>query len=434
MSRRNKGADFVFQPFSRKQKKVLTWWKPQSPYRDYETIICDGAIRSGKTISMITSFILWSLETFEGESFILSGKSMGALKRNVLNPMFRILNTMGIPYRYIRSTEDPRVEIGSNVYYLFGANNESSQDVLQGLTAAGAYADEAALFPRSFVEQMIGRCSIDGAKVWMNCNPQGPFHYIKEEMIDKAEEKKILRLHFTMDDNLTLSEKRKEFYRRMYSGVFYQRNILGLWVMAEGVIYNVFDPKTMVVDILPEMRRYWVGVDYGTSNATTFILCGLGMDDRLYVIDEYYHSGSQSGLQKSPAQYSREFRHWLAKQVDRHGNPIRPEWIFVDPSAEGFIVQLWADGVKRIAKADNAVKSGIELVSSIIDNDLFRVHSRCRNVLKEIASYVWDPKAQQKGEDKPLKQNDHTMDPIRYIANGTINIWIGKGVARNAVA
>jgi PBSX family phage terminase large subunit len=418
----NKTAAFEFQPFSTKQKKLLTWWTPKSPYADYDMIVCDGSIRSGKTVAMITSFIQWSTFSFSNCDFILAGKSMGALKRNVLKPMFQILNALNISYHYNRS--ENYIEIGSNTYYCFGASTEASQDVLQGLTAAGAYADEAALMPESFITQMIGRCSVDDSKVWMNCNPAGPYHFLKVDYIDKSEEKKILRLHFTIDDNNSLSKKVKERYKRMFSGVFFKRYILGLWVMAEGIIYDAFSDE-MVVDVLPRMTRTWVGVDYGTSNATTFILIGLGSDERMYVIKEYYHSGRESGKQKSPSDYSRDFRRWwderlFAADMSRY----KPEYIYIDPSAQAFIVQLWQDDrTLPIAAANNDVKDGIELVSSIMSSDKFRVHRSCKNVLRELSSYSWDEKASQRGEDKPIKAHDHTLDPIRYVANGTIRIW-----------
>lgn len=385
-------------------------------------IITDGSIRSGKTIAMIDGYINWSLSKFNAQNFIMAGKSMGALKRNVLQPMFRILNAKGINYYYNRS--ENYIVIGDNTYYCFGANNEASQDVLQGLTAAGALGDEAALFPRSFVEQMIGRCSVGDAKVWLNCNPAGPYHYLKTEYIDQAEAKKILHLHFKLDDNLTLDPRTKERYRRMFSGLFYKRYVEGLWVAAEGIIYDMFDFDTMVVDELPAMKRYWIGCDYGTSNATVFLLCGLGVDERLYVIDEYYHSG-RSGRQKSPAKYSSDLREFL------HKSKVKPEWIFVDPSAEAFIVQLWSDGVNNIAKADNEVKGGIERVASLMSCDAFRVHRRCKNTLRELASYCWDEKAQERGEDKPLKDNDHCMDAMRYVVNSIKRIWHARRLVNN---
>lgn len=420
--KKNKVSAFKWAPFSTKQLQLLTYWTEGSPYRDYDGVIADGAIRSGKTIACIDSFVTWSQHTFNNQTFIIAGKSMGAIKRNVLSPMFQILTAKGIPYSYIRSG-DAHVRIGSNTYYLFGASNEAAQDTLQGLTAAGAYADEVALLPQSFIDQMMGRCSVEGAKYFFNCNPEGPYHYVKTELIDQAKKKRLLHLHFTMDDNHSLAERVKERFRRMFSGVFYQRYILGLWVMAEGVIYSMFNHEDHIVSQLPDFKKYWVGIDYGTSNATTFILAGLGVDDTLYIVDEYYHSGSQTGQQKSPQQYSKDLRDWLANLEDARGAKIKPEYIFIDPSAEGFIVQLWSDGVKGIAKADNDVKLGIELVSSIMGAGRFKVHKRCKNVLKELSSYVWDPKAQERGEDKPLKANDHTLDPIRYIANGTRKIW-----------
>jgi PBSX family phage terminase large subunit len=416
---RNRAAAFQFKPFSYKQKKLLSWWTKKSPYNDYDMIICDGSIRSGKTVSMVDSFITWSLDHFQDQSFIIAGRSMGALKRNVLQPMFQILAAKGIAYRYHRS--ENYVMIGSNTYFCFGASTEASQDVLQGLTAAGAYMDEVALFPRSFVEQAIGRCSVEGSKVWMNCNPDGPYHYIKQEYIDKAEEKHILHLHFTLDDNPSLSEKVKQRYKRMFSGVFYSRYILGLWVMAEGVIYSMFDSDSHVVDRLPELKRTWIGVDHGTSNATTFILCGLGVDNRLYVVDEYYHSGRETNMQKSPSAYSDDFKRRFAEWEEDF---LRPTRTFVDPAAKAFMVEMWSrHKIPGLSQAVNDVKTGIELVQNLMNMDMFRVHKRCVNVSRELNSYVWDEKAQERGEDKPIKQNDHCLDSIRYIVNSTAKLW-----------
>src|SRR5690625_4983616 len=250
MRRRKRTTSFKFRPFSRKQKKLLMWWTDKSPYKDHDMIIAHGAIRSGKTVAMIDSFITWSLAKHQHQNFIIASRSMSPLTTNVLNPMFQILTAKGISYHYHRSG-DQHIIIGTNTYYLFGASNETSQDTLQGLTAAGALLDEVALFPQSFVDQAIGRCSAEtdgeSAKVFVNCNPQGPYHYFKSEFIDKSEEKKIYVLHFTMEDNLSLSERVKVRFRRMFSGVFFQRYILGLWVMAEGVIYDMFDKDEHIV-------------------------------------------------------------------------------------------------------------------------------------------------------------------------------------------
>lgn len=421
MAQIRSAAVFKFQPFSTKQKKVLTWWMDPSPYKDYDMIICDGSIRAGKTVAMIDGFITWSLATFSNESFILAGRSMGALKRNVLKPMFQILAAKGIAYRYNRS--EHYIEIGSNTYYCFGANNEASQDVLQGLTAAGAYADEAALFPESFVEQMIGRCSVEGSKIWMNCNPEGPFHYIKTEYIDKAKKKKVLHLHFTLDDNLSLSPKIKERYKRMFSGLWFKRFILGLWVLAEGVIYDMFDESIHVIDQLPiQFDAYYLGVDYGTGNPTVFLLIGQ-RGKNLYVIDEYYWDSSKTGRQKTDIEYSRDLKEFIKGRY--------PRAICIDPSAASFILQLRKDGVVGLRNADNSVINGIRTVASFFgEQRLFIYGKRCPNLLKELTNYVWDPKARKKGEDKPVKANDHCVDALRYtlhtIFSRTVGVTLNK--------
>lgn len=406
-------AVFRFKPFSKKQKKLLTWWLPESPYHDYDMVIADGSIRSGKTIAAIDGFVMWSLATFEHEAFILAGKSMGALKRNVLRPMFKILAAKGIHYRYNRS--ENYIEIGTNTYYCFGANNEASQDVLQGLTAAGALADEVALFPESFVEQMIARCSVDGAKIWMNCNPESPYHFIKTEYIDKAKEKRILHLHFTLDDNLTLSQKVKDRYKRLFAGLWYKRMILGLWVMAEGVIYDMFNPDKHIVDVLPGGLDHWmVGVDYGTSNPCVFVLIGRA-GKRYYQVREYYWDSRERGKQKTDGEYAEDFIKFLGD--------IRPEAIYVDPSAASFIAELRKRRVNNVVPANNDVLPGIHTVSRLLANDELFIHRGCIHSLREFGAYVWDPKAQKRGEDAPLKENDHAHDARRYALHTSIGVY-----------
>ena len=320
-----------------------------------------------------------------------------------------------------------------NYFFIFGGKDEGSQELVQGLTAAGFYFDEVALMPESFVNQATGRCSIEGSKFWFNCNPQGPYHWFKLEWIDKILEKNLLRVHFTMDDNPSLSDKIKQRYKTMYSGVFYQRFILGLWVAAEGLIYSMIN-DTMILKKLPKNVRIltrWIGVDYGQANATTFILCGLGTDNRLYILDEYYHEGKSSQVQKSPSGYAKAFRKWLLKN-GQDGYFVRHEHTFIDPSAKGFIMQLHEEGIPHVRKANNEVLAGIELTSSLMECNAFRVIGpKCPNVVKELHSYSWDPKAQSRGEDKPIKDHDHCLDAVRYVVNGTRRIWQRLGYVIN---
>lgn len=309
MARRVKRpARFDFKPFSEQQRRLIHWWRPVAASSQNNYVIADGSIRSGKTIACIIGFLIWSQEMFSGQSFILAGKTMGALKKNVVRPMLQILESWGWPYTYIRSGTDARLEIGSNTYYLYGANTEASQDALQGLTAAGAYLDEAALFPKSFVDQAVARCSVDGWKFWMNCNPEGPHHFIREEYLTSEEKKrkKVYHLHFTMDDNLSISPRRKDEYKNAWphGSVFYKRFILGLWVAADGLIYQQFADHVceyLITDAwLQEedgcgQRRHEImyaviGVDFGgTKSAHSFTLTGFTKGfKQVVVLDEWY--------------------------------------------------------------------------------------------------------------------------------------------------
>lgn len=413
MRKRKKTTSFRFQPFSRKQKKLLMWWTDNSRYKDYDMVIAEGAIRSGKTVACIDSFITWSLDKHRNQNFIIAGRSMGALKRNVLEPMFQILTAKGIEYHYHRS-ENPHVIIGTNTYYLFGASNEASQDTLQGLTAAGAYLDEVALFPQSFVDQAIGRCSAEtdgnGAKLFFNCNPEGPYHWFKTEYIDKAKEKKILVLHFTMEDNLSLSEKVKARFRRMFSGVFFKRYILGLWVMAEGVIYDMFDDtKHKVPTVERRYTRYHVSVDYGTKNPTTFGLWGL-FEKKWYKVKEYHYDGRRNGRQKTDEEYHTDLVTFIGDRQIRS--------VIVDPSAASFIATIEKHGKFFVEQAVNDVMDGIRNVATALNEELIAYNDCCQETFREFSSYAWDEKASSKrGEDKPLKQNDHQMDGDRYFVH-----------------
>lgn len=420
MKKLRNNTGFNWQPFSKKQQKVLSWWLPDSPHHEKEMLIAEGAIRSGKTVSMIDSFITWSLTEHRNQSFIVAGKSIGALKRNVLKPMFQILNSKGIKYKYNRS--DTHVIIGTNTYYCFGANNEASQDTLQGLTAAGAYADEVALMPRSFVEQMMGRCSVEGSRYFMNCNPAGPYHWFKTEFIDKAKEKNAYVLHFVMDDNLSLSEKVKDRFKRMFTGVFFMRYILGLWVMAEGVVYDMFDRERHIVPTEDRAyEQFYVSIDYGTKNPTTFGLWGR-FNYKWYKIKEYYYDGRERGRQKTDAEYSRDLAEFT------QGYYL--SGTILDPSAASFRTQLEEDGFYVIA-GDNDVIDGIRNVQTALHEGFILYNDNCTETFKEFASYVWDEKAALRGIDQPIKTSDHCMDGDRYFVRTILFAEQGYASSQN---
>ena len=264
------------------------------------------------------------------------------------------------------------------------------------------------LMPESFVNQATARCSVDGSKYWFNCNPDGPYHWFKVNWIDKAEEKKLVYLHFMMDDNLSLSERIKARYRSKYSGVFYKRYILGLWVAAEGIIYDMFDTAKHVIDkTTVSIGQKYVSVDYGTQNATVFLLWEKNQKGQWVCKKEYYYSGRDEDSQKTDGEY--------ANDMEKFTDGLEIERIIIDPSAASFIAELKKRGF-RIKKANNDVLDGIRFVGNMLNLGMILFHESCQETIKEFASYIWDDKALERGEDKPVKQHDHCMDAVRYFA------------------
>lgn len=417
-------SSFHFQPFSRKQRQVLNWWCDTSPVWDMDGIIADGAIRSGKTLSMSLSFIMWAMTSFHDQNFAMCGKTIGSFRRNVLALLKVMLRSRGYLAEDHRADNLFIVQRNgvTNYFYIFGGKDERSQDLIQGITLAGVFFDEVALMPQSFVNQATGRCSVEGSKFWFNCNPDGPYHWFKQEWLDKADDKHLIYLHFTMDDNLSLSERMKERYRGMYSGVFYQRYILGLWKMAEGIIYDMFDEARHVVRVKDYAAKLlgaprYVSCDYGTQNATCFLLWNRGRDNKWYCIREYYYSGRSEGRQKTDAEYADDLKEWL------EGTDVRA--IIVDPSAASFIAELRKRGYK-VLKAKNDVLDGIRLVATCFNKEKICISDACINLIQELGSYVWDAKAADQGEDRPVKAFDHACDAMRYFVSTIIGDRVAK--------
>ncbi|HBB61460.1 MAG TPA: PBSX family phage terminase large subunit [Lachnospiraceae bacterium] len=401
-------AVFHFKPFSKKQRMILNWWTETSPVQDMDGIIADGAIRSGKTVCMSLSFILWAMENFHNENFGMCGKTIGSFRRNVLFWLKLMLKSRGYAVTDHRADNLVVVQRNGveNYFYIFGGKDERSQDLIQGITLAGVFFDEVALMPESFVNQATGRCSVDGSKFWFNCNPAGPFHWFKKNWIDERNRKRLLYLHFTMDDNLSLSERVKERYRGMYSGVFYKRYILGLWCMAEGVIYDMFDAaKHVISSVSGAAAPYrYVSCDYGTQNATVFLLWEKHGADWI-CCREYYYSGREEGRQRTDTEYADDLQAWL--------DGVHPKAVVVDPSAASFIAELKKRGYK-VRKAKNDVLDGIRVVSTWLNGGHLKITGCCQHTIEEFASYVWDEKAADRGEDRPVKESDHCLDALRY--------------------
>lgn len=406
---------FDFKPFSKKQKKILTWWCPNSPMKDKDGIIADGAIRSGKTVSMGVSFVAWAMSTFDGCNFAMCGKTVGSFRRNVWSWLRIALLSLGykIQERHTEGLIRITFKDHTNDFFIFSGKDESSQDLIQGITLAGVFFDEVALMPESFVQQATGRCSVTGSKFWFNCNPDSPEHWFKINWLDKVKEKNLLHLHFVLEDNLSLAKKIIERYKNMYYGVFYQRFILGLWVIAEGAIYDMFHDSNLYEDgernPYVAYRRY-IGVDYGTTNPMVFLEI---FDDgkTMWVEREYYHDSKKEGRQKTDAEYIKDFEDFCGDK--------KPDFVIIDPSAASFKLELRNHGF-RVKEADNDVINGIRLVGSLLGSLRLRVHKRCTHTISEHRGYIWDEKARKNGEEKPVKDKDHCCDALRYVVKTII--------------
>lgn len=417
-------AVIKFVAFSKKQFQILKWWTPASPYRNHNGIICDGAIRAGKTVPMALSFVFWAMDSFDMQNFAMCGKSIGSFRRNVWKWLKPVLLIRGYHIEEVKTENFITISKGdkTNFFYIFGGRDESSQALIQGITLAGILFDEVALMPESFVNQGTGRCSVTGSKYWFSCNPDGPMHWFKLQWLDKAAEKRLLHIHCTMNDNPSLDQDTKDRYKSMYVGVFFQRFILGLWVMAEGAIYKdawsdslLFDDDDMEPGLInnPAYRRY-IWIDYGTQNPMVYLDV---IDDgkTCWIVNEYYHDGRASGVQKTDAQYADDLEAFIAA-----GGILQPRYIVIDPSAASFKAELRSRSLRSkewddVINADHEVRDGIRMVSTALVKKIIRIHRRCVKLKAEMLSYVWDDKAISKGlPERPVKVNDHGPDAVRY--------------------
>lgn len=386
--------------FSPKQMQVLNWWLRDT---EHEAIIADGAVRSGKTLALGLSFFFWALRTFDGRQFALCGKTIGALRRNLLQELLPRLRAIGFVCTEKRTENAVEVSFGKhhNRFLLFGGKDESSAALIQGCTFAGILLDEVALMPRSFVEQACARCSVAGSRLWFSCNPAGPQHWFYREWILRAEQRRALYLHFTMDDNPSLSPRIRARYKNAYSGVFYRRFILGEWTAAEGLVYDFFDPVRDCGPPQEACARWRVSVDYGTSNPCSMGLWG-EKDGVWYRAGEFYYDARAAGRQKTDAEYVEDLRRLLGSR--------QAEQVLVDPSAASFIAALQSAGFPAV-RADNDVADGIRVTADLLKNRRIVICEPCTDCLREIGLYCWEA-----GHDRPRKENDHAMDELRYFA------------------
>lgn len=392
--------------FSPKQRTVLTWWVPGSPHAGKEAIVCDGAVRSGKTLAMGLSFFLWAMSCFDGKKFGVCGKTIASLRRNVLSEILPRLTEWGARWQEKRSENLVTVTFRGreNQFYIFGGRDESSASLIQGITFAGVLLDEVVLMPRSFVEQACARCSIAGSRIWFNCNPAGPNHWFYKTWIQEAAKRNCLRLHFTMEDNPSLTQQIRQRYQRLYTGVFYKRFVLGQWVQAEGRVYDFFTEE--MTGIPPETCDKWyISCDYGTVNPMSMGLWG-HCRGVWYRVKEFYFDSRAQMRQMTDGEYAQALE---ALAGDRAITAV-----IVDPSAASFLELLRRRGW-RVQKANNDVLSGIRLTSDCLKTGKIVIGPGCTDCLREMEEYVWDLKDGSK--DKVRKEHDHAMDDMRYFVS-----------------
>ena len=390
--------------FSPKQRQVLTWWVPGNKDSGYDAILCDGAVRSGKTLAMGLSFFLWACLCFDGQRFGVCGKTIASLRRNVLSEILPKLGGLGAVWKEKRTENLVTVTFAGhrNQFYIFGGRDESSASLIQGITFAGVLMDEVALMPQSFVEQACARCSVNGSRLWFNCNPAGPEHWFYKTWVKEAEKRNCLRLHFTMEDNPSLTPQIRRRYQNLYTGVFYQRFILGQWVQAEGRVYDFFGPDMVGKAPGEPCEKWYISCDYGTVNPTSMGLWGL-RQGVWYRVAEFYFSSRREQRQMTDEEY--------ARTLEKLAGGRRIEAVVADPSAASFMEVLRRHGWK-VVKADNDVLSGIRLTSDCLKSGKIVICEGCEDCLRELDAYVWDLSAGEK--DRVKKENDHAMDDMRY--------------------
>ena len=397
-------------PISNKQRQIMAF-----PFTKYDALICDGAIRSGKTVFMMLSFVDDAMRRYNNQRFGICGKTVDSTVKNIIMPYLSLVyakKKYNIQWKRTDKTLVVSKDNITNTFEIFGGKDESSFALIQGRTLAGVLIDEVALIPRSFVEQACARCSVDGSKLWFNCNPASPQHWFYTEWVCKPKEHNALRLHFLLEDNPSLSQRIIDRYKSMYTGVFYNRYILVDWCVAEGLVYDFGEDN--ITDDTPKNGEYYISIDYGTLNPfSAGLWCVLG--DKATRIKEFYYDGRKKAIQRTDEEY--------CDNIDDLAKGYNIRQIIVDPSAASFITALRKRGYS-VRKANNDVLDGIRRTAVYLKNGNIKIHRSCVDAIAEFGLYRWDDKATA---DTVIKENDHAMDDIRYFANTIMKNKVRNG-------
>lgn len=398
-------------PMSRKQLRTVAQARARIN-------VWHGAVRSGKTIASLLAFVIAIAAAGPSGLILICGRSLDTIERNVIEPL-QDAGLFGPLARHVVHTRGATtaVILGRTVH-LIGAPNALAEGRIRGATVQLVYLDEATLVPEAFWTQLLARLSVPGARLFATTNPDSPRHWLKLNYLDRAAELDLRAWHFRLADNPSLSPDYVAALNAEYVGLWRRRMIDGAWVVAEGAVYDMWDEDRHVVTEVPPIARWLaVGIDYGTTNDLVALALGLGADGRLYVTAEYRHASRTAHRSMTDAEYDRAIRAWITAQQ------ITPEWVVIDPSAASFIEQMHRTPGLHLAPADNAVQDGIRTVASLLASDRLKIHASCDGLIGELVGYSWDPKASDKGEDRPLKVADHGPDALRYAIRTTEALW-----------
>ena len=376
--------------------------------------ICHGAVRSGKTMATNLRFLAF-LAQVDGDEFLLTGRTRDTIERNVIRDLIKMIDGR-VPYKYKKI--DGILEIDGKTIFVIGLSDESATEKLRGLTCNGWYGDEITSAPKSAVEMAITRCSMDNSKIFWTCNPQSPYHYIYTDYItnqELLESGTVKEWHFSLDDNYHLSEEYKEELKRVNkrSEANYRRNILGQWVIAEGIIYDAFDLDKHIFTKPPRIDEYAIGSDYGVSSVNVFSLVGIHKDpngNSYYILDEVYHDAIKTNIVQTDAERVADL---IKLQNKYHLN--KKTTLFLSHDASSLNAECRKNkGVKvkvRTYKPDTI--GDINTIQDLFANDRLFIHKDCKNMIRSVSNYSWDLKAAAKGKDSPLKVDDHSADSLR---------------------
>jgi PBSX family phage terminase large subunit len=394
-----------------------------------------GSVSAGKTIASLIAFLLAVKVAPKSGLIVIVGRTLQTVYQNVIVPLqdptlFGSLVAAQVNYT---PGATKAVILGREVMVI-GAHNAEAVGRIQGATIALAYVDEATLLPEVFWNMLVTRLRVAGARLLATMNPASRNHWMRKNWILKADAVDLIHFHFTMLDNPSLQPEYVERMKRSYSGVFYDRFIKGEWTNAEGAVYPMWDPSKHVVPwaSMPRMQEIMgIGMDYGTTNATTALMLGVTAEEkpRLILMDEWgYNPADHDKRRLTDSELSRRFRTWLKEDHQPIDDGLRPRFLMLDPAAASMRVQLHQDlrGTGLAPwPADNDVLKGIATIANLLDGDepRMQVSDRCTGWQSEVTEYRWDEKATAEGDDEVVKENDHYLDGGRYITHSTVGYW-----------